>query len=141
MGGYRWLCVAMGGYRWLGVAMGGHRWLCVAMGGYVWQCVTTCQAVSGYSHYGSEPFLQFTPCFLDLRRHLENSTSTMHRNPNANTALSAGVLLEPPGTAGGEAGMENLEFSHLIILTPLQPNSFHGCFKQSCTSNPVSYDD
>ena len=91
----------------------------VAMGGYVWQCGTTCQAVSGYSHYGSEPFLQFTPCFLDLRRHLEISTSTMHRNPSANTAWGAGVLLEPPGTAGGKAGMENLDFSH--------PNYSYAC--------------
>ena len=105
MGGYRWLCVAMGGYTWLWVAMYGYMSQWVTMGGYVWQCVTTCQAVSGYSHYGSAPFLQFRPCFLDLRRHHEISTSTMHRNPSANTAWSAGVLLEPPGTAGGEAGM------------------------------------
>ena len=129
MGGFRWLCVAMGGYRWLCVAMGGYTWLWVAMygymsqwvamGGYVWQCVTTCQAFSGYSHYGSEPFLQFRPCFLDLRRHHEISTSTMHCNPSANTAWSAGVLLEPPGTAGGEAGMENLDFSH--------PNYSYAC--------------
>ena len=40
----------MGGYVWLYVAM-------VAMGGYVWQCVSTCEAFSGYFHYGSEPFL------------------------------------------------------------------------------------
>ena len=129
MGGYRWLCVAMSGYRWLCVAMGGYTWLWVAMygymsqwvaiRGYVWQCVTTCQAFSGYSHYGSEPFLQFRPCFLDLRRHHEISTSTMHCNPSANTAWSAGVLLEPPGTAGGEAGMENLDFSH--------PNYSYAC--------------
>ena len=91
----------------------------VAMGGYVWQYVTTCQAVSGYSHYGSEPFLQFTPCFLDLRRHLEISTCTMHRNPSAKTAWSAGVLLEPPGTVGGKAWMENLDFFH--------PNYSYAC--------------
>ena len=112
MRSYGWLYVAMGGYVWLYVSMGSY-------GGYVWQCVTTCQAFSGYSHYGLEPFLQFRPCFLDLRRHHEISTSTMHCNPSANTAWSAGVLLEPPGTAGGEAGMENLDFSH--------PNYSYAC--------------
>ena len=29
--------------------------------------------------------------FLDLRRHLENSTSTMHHNPSANTACVTSV--------------------------------------------------
>ena len=63
MGGYVWLyvaMVAMGDYVWLHVAMvamGGYVWLYVAMGGYVWQCVSTCLAVSGYFHCGSEPFL------------------------------------------------------------------------------------
>ena len=45
MGGYGWLYVAM-------VAIGGYVWLYVAMDG-----VSTCEAVSGYFHYGSEPFL------------------------------------------------------------------------------------
>ena len=63
MGDYVWLhvaMVAMGGYVWLHVAlvaMGGYVWPYVAMGGYVWQFVSTCEAFSGYFHYGSEPFL------------------------------------------------------------------------------------
>ena len=118
MGSYRWLCVAMGGYTWLWIAMYSYMLQWVAIGGYVWQCVTTCQAVGSYSHFGSKPFLQLTPCFVDLH-HFENSTSTMHGNPGANTAWNAGVLPEPPGTAGGEAGIENLDFSH--------PNYSHTC--------------
>ena len=81
MGCYRWLSVAMGGYTWLWVAKYVYTLQWVATGGYVWQCVT-CQAVSVYSRHGSEP-LHLTPFFLDLRRPLENSTCTMHRNPSA----------------------------------------------------------
>ena len=134
MRSYGWLYVAMGGYVWLYLSMGSY-------GGYVWQCVTTCQAFSGYSHYGLEPFLQFRPCFLDLRRHHKISTSTMHCNPSANTAWSAGVLLSRREQQVARLGWRILTSLILIILTPVQPNSFHGCFKQSYTSYPVSYDD
>ena len=60
LGGYVQLLVAIGSYGWLWMAIccyGCYWWLCMAICCYGWQCVSTCEAVSGYFHYGSEPFL------------------------------------------------------------------------------------